>query len=457
MNKNASATESLARFVTQIEYSALPKSVTQRLRECFLDFVGIAAFAAEFGESSQAFRSAVRALDCGGYATVIGDANGFSYPYAALLNGSYAHTLDYDDTNLYGAVHPGAPVIPAAMAIAEIVNPSGREFIEALAAGYEITCRVAAALGPTAYDRGFHVTSVAGIFGAVAAAAKLRKAGRKVVADAFGLALSQAAGSMQYLENGAWNKRLHPGFAAHDALTSLAFAEASVPGAAFPIEGRYGLLNGYGNSPRPDRLTDQLGSRWVLVATAIKPYPACRFTHAAIEAAIRLRERVSPEVRKTVSLQVRLSSKAVQIVGERVTNKLRPQNIVDAQFSVYFQVAMAWAEGRFDWQSYERLGSPDVEKLSEAIDVAEDSTIPFAGAQVSVGSVREQLYERIDEPLGEPQRPLSWEQLEGKFLAMAGPVYRVPAAQEIAQRILRLEQESFMAPLIRSFRGSKHH
>jgi len=446
------ATEALAGFVADIRYEALPAHVVGRLRECFLDFVGISAFAALNAESSPAFRSAIQGLGSGGSATVIGEARGYPAAHAALLNGAFAHTLDFDDTNLFGALHPGAPVIPAAMAIAEATSASGRDFIEALAAGYEVACRVGAALGPSAYDRGFHITAVAGIFGAVAAAAKLRKAGVGVTANALGLAASQAAGSMQYLDNGAWNKRLHPGFAAQDALTSVALAEAGVLGASAPIEGRYGLLNGYSNAPRPELLTEALGSQWTLVETAIKPYPSCRFTHSAIDAILALREQIPPEQRATATLRIRLSPKGFQIVGERLPNKVRPQNIVDGQFSMYFQAATAWATGNCDWVSYEALGSPELEALCERTEVVADPTIAFAGAEVSVESTAGTFAARFNEPLGEPQRPLTWEQVERKFLTMAGPVFGVPAAKALAGSIQRLDEEPSAAQLIRRFR-----
>ena len=144
------ATETLAGFVVGVSYAALPDAVHSRLKECFLDFIGISAYAATHAESSPAFRAGVQSLTSeSGPGTVIGESRGYSYPYAALLNGAYAHTLDFDDTNLFGSLHPGAPVIAAAMAEAERSGASGRAFIEALAAGYEVSCRVGAALGPT--------------------------------------------------------------------------------------------------------------------------------------------------------------------------------------------------------------------------------------------------------------------------------------------------------------------
>lgn len=265
-------TQALAEFAARVTYDSLPGPLVERLEQCVLDMIGNTAFAGARAESSPAFRQAVNALAPGsGPGTVIGERRGYLAQYAALLNGAFAHSLDFDDTNLWGALHPGAAVIPAALAVAERVDAPGRAFLEGLAAGYEVACRVGAALGPTAYDRGFHITAVAGIFGAAAAGGRLLGWDGHRIANAFGLALSQAAGSMQYLENGSWNKRLHPGFAAHDALVSLALTESGTLGAAQPLEGRYGLLAGYSNAPRPALLAENLGRRWAAVETAIKP------------------------------------------------------------------------------------------------------------------------------------------------------------------------------------------
>ena len=265
------ATRELADFAVSASFDAMPQMVRDRMKQCFLDFIGNSAFAALEAESSAPFRAGVQALaPTGGEGTVVGESRRYPYPYAALLNGAYAHTLDFDDTSVYGALHPGVVVVPAALAEAERTNASGRDFVAALAVGFEIACRVGAAIGQTVYDRGFHNTSVAGIFGAVAAAGRLRGLDGATIENAFGLAGSMAAGSMQYMANGAWNKRLHPGFAAHDALVALAFAESGTRGAAQAIEGRYGVLNAYSNEAHPEHLTDRLGEWWAAGDIALK-------------------------------------------------------------------------------------------------------------------------------------------------------------------------------------------
>jgi len=454
-----SPTAALARFAATTPLASVPSATLQRLKECLLDFVGNAAFAAAFAESSPAFRAGTLALGhAPGDTTVVGEAAGYGPMQAALLNGAFAHTLDFDDTNVWGVLHPGAPVIAAALVEAERLNVRGTQLLAALAVGYEVACRVGASLGQTAYDRGFHITGVAGLFGAVAAAGRLRGLDADMLASAFGIALSKAAGSMQYLDNGAWNKRLHPGFAAHDALLALAFAQAGVLGATAPLEGRYGLMVGYTNQSTPAALTDRLGKWWPSGQTALKPFPNCRLTHGAIEAAIALREQagaqrhaaLSAALREGKRLQVRLSPKAAQIVGEPLPNKLLPLNIVDAQFSVYFQVAVAWIDGRSTWQSYERLGALDVKSLCEVIDVVADETMPLAGAQLTL----DELDARIDEPLGEDARPFEGAPLRAKFDSLAVPVFGGARCAEIAARIAALEDEAEAAALIRLFRRS---
>jgi 2-methylcitrate dehydratase PrpD len=453
------ATLVLARFAATTGLESVPSVVRSRLKDCLLDFVGNTAYAAVNAESSAAFRAGAMALQgANDDATVVGDTQGYSYLQAALLNGAFAHTLDFDDTNVWGCLHPGAPVIAAAMVEAERIRATGKRWLAALAVGYEVATRIGAALGSTAYDRGFHITAVTGIFGAVAAVGRLRGVDSDTLASALGIAGSKAAGSMQYLANGSWNKRLHPGFAAHDALLALAFAQAGVVGAAAPIEGRYGLLAGYTNDATPLALTDRLGEWWPSGDTAIKPFPSCRLNHGAIEAALQLHEQLGTGARKRIEaalregarLEVRLSPKAAQIVGEATPNKIHPRNIVDAQFSVYFQVAVTLLDGRCNWQSYQRIGAADVAALCSAIYVVIDGQLPIVGAVLSFAGQAV----RIDEPLGEPSRPCDGVSLRRKFDDLAVPVFGERHTAQIAQRVAALEDETDASTLIRQFRGS---
>ncbi|KAK6428276.1 hypothetical protein LTR95_015584, partial [Oleoguttula sp. CCFEE 5521] len=233
-------TKLLAEFIHSLQYAALDKTCIAKLKELLLDFIGVASAATVVADSSVPFHNGVMALmgKESGQCTALTKGSVFAPRYAALLNGAFGHTLDFDDTYAPGALHPGVSVISAALAQGEASSGASSELLfTALAAGYEVVCRVAVALGGGSYERGFHNTATAGIFGAIAAIAKLKGLTAATIENAFGLAASKAAGTMQWLENGAWNKRLHPGFAAHDAFVCIAFAEAGVIGAAEPLEG----------------------------------------------------------------------------------------------------------------------------------------------------------------------------------------------------------------------------
>ncbi|TFV61911.1 MmgE/PrpD family protein [Geodermatophilus sp. DF01-2] len=444
----------LATFVSGIDAGDLPEPAVERLQQCLLDFVGLTAFAGARSESSDAIRGGVTSLaTADGPGTVVGDDRGYPFPYAALLNGAFAHSLDFDDTNIYGSLHPGAPVIPAALAVAERTGATGSQLMEALAAGYETCCRVGAALGQTGYDRGFHITPVAGIFGAIAAGARLLGFSPDRLAAAWGLGGSMASGSMQYLANGAWNKRLHPGLASHDALLCLSFAESGVVAAAQPFEGRFGLLAGYSNAPAPELLVRELGERWVLTETAIKPYPSCRFTHGAVDVALEVRERLGGPPTSAGRLGLRISPRAYQIVGGTEPNKTAPANVVDAQFSVYFQTAVALLDGAVEWASYDRLPDPDVRDLAGRLELVADEAVPTAGAVLTYApSSGQAVTVSTDRPIGEPGDDLPWTVVEKKFHDLAGAVFAAEHRDRIVAQVRALRALDSAADWIRTLR-----
>ena len=258
-------TDAFVDFVVNTKYDALSSKAVSKLKDLIIDHIGVAAGAALGSDSSEPIFKAIQAFSSGtpGNCTVYTKGHNFAPHYAALLNGSFAHSYDFDDTYAAGTVHPGASVIPATLASAEVAGASGRQVLLAAAIGYEVVCRLSRALGAGSYIRGFHNTATTGLFGSVAAICNLRGLSPQVVTDAMGLAGSRAAGSMQFLDNGSWNKRLHPGLAAHDAMLCIALAEQGVTGASRIIEGKVGLLHAFSTNATSDGLTAGLGSEWV--------------------------------------------------------------------------------------------------------------------------------------------------------------------------------------------------
>src|SRR5579871_1774201 len=206
----ADETATLAAYVAGLKFDDIPTEVRERAKALTLDFLGSAIRARVDADSTPSLFKTLEALalDGKGEATVFGDTRTWTPAVAALLNGALGHSLDFDDTHADSSLHPSAPVVPAAFAVGEMVGASGRDVLTAIVAGYEVCCRLGNALDPTShYARGFHPTATAGTYGAAAAAGKLYGLSEAQIVSAFGVSGSQAAGSLQFLVNGAWNKR----------------------------------------------------------------------------------------------------------------------------------------------------------------------------------------------------------------------------------------------------------
>ncbi|KAH8807871.1 2-methylcitrate dehydratase [Xylogone sp. PMI_703] len=438
-----SVTTTLAEFASATTFEDLNPALIDKLKELLLDHVGVASSAAATAESSERFLNAVLAFagPQHGNSTVFTKGHNFAPQYAALLNAAFAHTYDFDDTHAKAALHPGAPVVPAALVQSEMSEVNGKTLLTALAVGYEVVCRISLALGPGSYSRGFHNTGTAGIFGAVAAIGRAKNLTSSIIENAFGLALSKAAGSMSFMENGSWNKRLHPGFADHDALLCIALAEAGVLGSAKALEGRKGLLHAYSDNPDSTGLVKELGTHWALMDTALKPYPACRVTHASIDLAAKLSKEKSVPVEK---ITVRLESAGYNLVGLPIANKIRPKNIVDAQFSNYIQTAIAWLYGNeLGWSAYDKIFDKDVQELATRIEHIVDPSLQICGTKMTVlwqdGS---QIEDCIEAPLGELTNPFVHEKVQKKFLSLTRPVYGEKRAHQIMDIIETIEKHN---------------
>ncbi|KAF2971776.1 hypothetical protein GQX73_g1838 [Xylaria multiplex] len=438
-------TEELCKFIVEATYDQLDEKLVDRIKDYVADCIGISVGAASICESTEPFLRGVIALGGkSGQSTVFTKGSAFSPQYAGFLNAAFAHSFDFDDTHASSILHPGATAIPAALAQAELLNSDGKTLLLGIAVGYEITCRIGRGYNFGGYTRGFHNTATAGIFGAVAAISKIKGLSLDQVKNAFGLAGSKAAGSIQFVDNGSWNKRLHPGFAVHDAFVAVALAEAGVIGASRPIEGKYGALHSFSATSTTVGLTDRLGSEWIFRETAIKPFPACRMTHSAIEVVSGVAKEAGSKMVEHIT--VALSPGCYPIVGPPEANKIHPRTIVDAQFSMYYQVAIAWKYGMdIGWGMYDKIQMESVEvaalcdkvKVIVKDDVADlEARLTFKwvdGTTTEAGQVF---------PLGEPEHPFSKERVHGKFFGMVAPAYDEQKARAILTAIGEIDRRN---------------
>jgi 2-methylcitrate dehydratase PrpD len=441
----ADETATLAAYVAGLKFEDIPHEVLERAKILTLDFLGSAVRARRDAESTPALLKMLRelALDGKGEVTVFGDNRRWTPAVAALLNGALGHSLDFDDTHADSSLHPSAPVVPAAFAVGELVGASGRDVLTAIVAGYEVCCRLGNALDPTShYARGFHPTATAGTFGAAAAAAKLFGLSSERIIAAFGVSGSQAAGSLQFLVNGAWNKRYQVGAAAMNGVIAATLARSDFIGATESVEGIHGLLVGYSDNAHPQKVVAGLGETYETMKIGVKPYPSCRYTHAALDALIAMRREhnLTPDQIKRV--EIGLHRNGITLTGDAAT-KRHPTSIVGGQFSMFFTGAVALDQGRFGWDDYAKLGDAGVNALADRFDVVQDDGLetgrshPF-GARVAV-TTADGMHERLHaDPSGEPSSFPDAQAMQQKFLQLARPVLD-GGAEKFADAILSLE------------------
>ncbi|WP_323040988.1 MmgE/PrpD family protein [Gemmobacter sp.] len=435
-----SVTQDLATFAAGHPAAAIPPQVTGRALALLTDLAGSAIRAAQEAESTPSVLAMLDRLGMqgDGPCTVFGLNRRYGAAAAALLNGTFGHSLDFDDTHADSSLHPSAPVVPAALAAAEMTGASGADLLAAIVVGFEVCCRLGMALDPAAhYARGFHPTATAGTFGAAAAAGRLLGLDAGGMACAFGVAGSQAAGSLQFLVNGAWNKRYQVGEAAMKGLMAATLAAEGFVGAADAIDGRHGFLAGYSDGADPARAVAGLGQVWETLRIGVKPYPACRYTHAAVDGLLALQAEHGFGPDQVQAITVGLHRNGITLVGDPLPAKRRARSIVDGQFSMPFAAAVALIRGRFGWDDYDLLGDPMADALADRVDVVRDASLeglrhPF-GATLRIRAAGRDHALRIPDPSGEPETFPTPEAAQAKFHALADPVLNQHAAPLLAR------------------------
>ncbi len=439
-------TATLSRFVAGVD--TLPAEVVDRAKLLLLDLAGIAVRARFEADSTPALLRSVERLGlAAGTASVFGDEGGFAPPAAALVNGTLAHSLDFDDTHARGSIHPSAPIVPAALAAGEMTGAAGADVIAGIVAGYEVQIRLSLALVPKDhYDRGFHPTATCGAFGAAAAAARVFGLSADAVARAFGLCGSQAAGSMQFLADGAWNKRFHTGYAAMNGLIAAVAAAQGYKGAADAIEGEAGFLRAYAPNPVFAHATAGLGEVYETLAIAVKPYPSCRYSHAPLDALIALRAEHGIDADEVESVEIGLSRTGRKLIGVPEPAKQRPQNVVDGQFSMPFVGAVALREGRMSWDDYApHLADAATLALCRRIRTVEDprAEAEFPANMSAVVRLKlkggRSLQKLVVNPKGEPDNFMTEQELRGKFDSLVEPYLGAERTRTLADALLEVD------------------
>jgi 2-methylcitrate dehydratase PrpD len=452
----APLTRSLVRFAHSLDAADLDSDVHERAKQLLVDYLGV-ALAGSQTESAQAVYRTLAPAACPGPCTVIGTGLRASAGAAALANGTAAHSVELDDTYQAGSLHPGVVMFSTAMALSEFLPEIDvNRFFSAVIAGYEVAARLAAAVQPKEhYALGFHPTSTCGVFGAAVTAAKLLRLDEELLLSAVGIAGSMAAGSLEFLADGSWTKRLHPGLAAQNGILAAQLAEEGFRGPATIIEGRYGFLNGYSRLPKSALVTLDLGHDLAILHTSIKPHACCRYMQAPIDGLIALAEAHDLQPEQIERVEVAVLETGWPLVCEPQHLKYSPSNVVDAQFSMPFgaAVALTWRDAGLDRFTEANLQSPQIRSLMGKVvltkDIRLEKNYPEEWpASVKVRMTNGEAFETyVRFPKGDPENPLTWEELWAKFHYLAERVLPESRCEQIRRSLAGLNASSRMRDL----------
>ena len=420
----------LASFAVGVDLAKVPGPVVSTATLLALDTIGNALAAApeDFG---RAVRGVAEGLGGRAESSVIGGGTRVSAANAVLANATLAHGLDFDDTREDAIVHTGCVAVTTALAVGEALGARGPAVLEALIASVEVMCRVGLVVPGALHARHFHPTSITSSFAAAAAAAKLEGLSVERLAHAFGICGSQASGIIEYLADGSWTKRLHPGWGAHAGVIATSLARAGFTGPETVLEGAHGLYAAFAGAHDAARLERQLaslGHEWELAQLTFKPYPCGSIAQPYMDCAQRLREqhRVKPD--DIVSILCRTAAGPVPRLWEPLAAKHAPPNGYAAKFSLPYLLASILVRGRAGLAEFGDSAVRDTIVLSVAgrvryeLDATIDYPRQFVGdVEVTLRDGRV-LRERQDRPRGGPDAPLTREELEAKFRGNAGLV-----------------------------------
>ena len=385
---------------------------------CVIDTLGCIAYGADKPWSMAAARHAL-AAGTGGACTVVGWDEELSAAMAAFANGTAAHAFELDDVHEEAVNHPGAVVVPAALAVAEDLQASGRDFLEAVVVGYEAMARAGLAVGPASHMlAGFHPTSMSGVFGAAAAAGYLRRLDAAGLNHAFGIAASLASGTMEFASSGGMAKRIHAGRAAEGGIMAAALAAEGFEGAGDGLAGRYGFCRVFTDDPQPHLLTERLGERWMIDEITVKPYPSCSDLHPMVQATAELVAEHGIRAGEIDQVAVYTTTKVCELNDMDGT-----ASVMAAQYSAPFNVAAAVVADPADPATFdlERISDPALAKMQARVALIPDPTFDATyawkqGARVEIKLADGRVLERtVHGQKGSMHDPLSDDEIERKF------------------------------------------
>lgn len=449
----------LAETLSRTSPRSLPADVVEHARRAVLDWLG-SALAGTVEPPARMGRQVAMRLGASQEATVFG-AGRASAPAAALANGIASHVLELDDVHKGSTLHAAAPIVPAALAVAERERADGRTFWLAVTLGYEAAFRIGEAVNPSHY-RFWHPTGTVATFGAAAAAGTILRLNDAEMLQALGTAGTQAAGLWEFNADGAMSKPLHPGKAAFNGILAADLARAGFTGASRILEGERGFFRAESTGADPSRITEGLGERWKIGENCYKLHACCGHTHTAIDVALELRQRLGTD--EAVAAQITEIRIGTYGPGFAIVKELNPRSSYQAQFSLAYCVAVALLDGRAGLEQFagRRFGPNGVEDsalaaLLERTRITVDDTL--TGKYPAAWPARLELVLRngdrlqgeADFPRGNPENPVSTDTLREKLLSLVGERFGRETAHRALEAVQSIDRADDMSRVFSLF------
>ena len=435
-------TQILAKFVATHPSKGWSDAVDHEAHRTFMNWLGCAVGAAHH-EAADAALAAVAMLQPAAQASVLGREDKVDMCSAALVNGITSHTFDFDDTHLKTIIHPAGPVASAVLALAEHTKATGRELIDALVIGIDVSCRVGNAMYPDHYDRGWHITGSTGTLGAAAACARLLKLDEQQTAMALGIAASQPVGMREQF--GTMTKPFHPGGAARAGLMSALLASKGFTASPKALEAPRGMMQTVSTKNDWSEITGELGQRFEISFNSYKPFACGIVIHPSIDACAQLRSQgVTPDQVERIELKVH------SLVLELTGNK-EPQDGLQAKFSVYHGCAAGLTfgyatEGEF---SDEIVTRADMVALRRKVVATVDDSIDEASADVTaVLKDGRRVHVFVEHAIGSLQNPMTDANLEAKFHGLSDPILGAAQTRELIKACWAIGQAGSVAEVV---------
>ncbi len=448
--------ESLCEFSCNLKYEDLPQSVITQAKKCILDSLAVITAGSIYSDSGKYVKDMLYELKAFGDSTVVGMKTKAHFTFSAFANAVMSHALELDDGSRHATYHPGSSIIPSLIAVAEHIGCGGKRLIEAVVCGYETSLRIGASVNPNHYLKGFHPTGTIGVFGCAFCVSKLLDLDFEKTLNAACISASFCSGINQYEADGSSVKHLHPANAAKNGIIASFSAKCGFNGPKDVLEGEKGFFKCYADEVNYDVITENLSKSFLFEKIYFKPYPSCRYVHYAVEAVFNiLKQNPNLDYRDIVKINVKTHKNAKQ--GSDIPDY---KSVLHARLSIQYGIATALVRRSASLKDYteEAIRNKTVKDVALKVNIQVDPQLQrlYPDPRPMVVEIIDKngnlFKSRVDYPKGDPENPMSFEDIKEKFCQLTSDIFDVNTQAEIINLVWNIQSLKDINILMSYFR-----